>query len=71
VVLDLADGESCPVETGRYDLDDVRDADEAFLTGSTWEIRPVESVDGIAVGGGPVTALLRRLYDERVEARCY
>ena len=71
VVLDLADGESFPVETGRYDLDDVRDADEAFLTGSTWEIRPVESVDGIAVGGGPVTALLRRLYDERVEARCY
>jgi len=71
VVLELAAGESFPVETGTYDLDDVRDADEAFLTNPTWELRPVESVDGIAVGGGPVTALLRRLYDERVEERCY
>jgi branched-chain amino acid aminotransferase len=71
VVLELAAGESFPVETGTYDLDDVRDADEAFLTNSTWEVRPVESVDGIAVGGGPVTELLRRLYDERIEERCY
>jgi branched-chain amino acid aminotransferase len=71
VVLELAEDEPFPVETGDYDLDDVRDADEAFLTSSTWEVRPIESVDGIAVGGGPVTALLRRLYDERVEARCY
>jgi branched-chain amino acid aminotransferase len=71
VVLELADDESFPVETGTYDLDDVRDADEAFLTNSTWEIRPVASVDGIAVGGGPITELLRRLYDERVEERCY
>jgi branched-chain amino acid aminotransferase len=71
VVLELAADESFPVETGTYDLDDVRDADEAFLTNSTWEIRPVASVDGIAVGGGPITELLRRLYDERVEERCY
>ena len=71
VVLELAGGESFPVETGDYDLDDVRDADEAFLTNSTWEVRPVESIDGIDVGGGPLTDLLRRLYDERVEARCY
>jgi branched-chain amino acid aminotransferase len=71
VVLDLVEREPFPVETGRYTLDDVRDADEAFLTNSTWEVRPVETVDGIAVGGGPITELLRRLYDERVEARCY
>jgi len=71
VVLELAAAESFPVETGSYDLDDVRDADEGFLTNSTWEIRPVGSVDGIDVGGGPITALLRRLYDERVEERCY
>jgi len=71
VVLELARAESFPVETGTYDLDAVREADEAFLTNSTWEIRPVESVDGIDVGGGPITALLRRLYDERVEERCY
>jgi branched-chain amino acid aminotransferase len=71
VVLELAEDESFPVETGRYTLDDVRDADEAFLTNSTWELRPVASVDGLSVGGGPVTTLLSRLYEERVEERCY
>jgi len=48
-----------------------------FLTNSTWEIRPVETVDGIAVDGdgegveGPLTALLSRLFDRRVEERYY
>ncbi len=71
VVLDLAREEGFPVETGRYPVDAVRDADEAFLTNSTWEIRPVESVDGIDVGSGPMTRLLRRLFDERVEDAHY
>jgi branched-chain amino acid aminotransferase len=71
VVLDLAEGESFPVETGRYDPADVREADEAFLTNTTWEVRPVASVDGIDVGAGPIARLLQRLYDERVQRRCY
>ncbi|WP_255197358.1 aminotransferase class IV [Halorarius litoreus] len=71
LVLELAADESFPVETGTYGLDDVRDADEAFLTNTTWEIRPIQQVDGLKVGGGPITALCQRLYDERVEAHCY
>jgi branched-chain amino acid aminotransferase len=71
VVLELAEAESFPVERGRYDLDDVREADEAFLTNRTWEVRPVASIDGIDIGSGPITSLLQRLYDERVEDRCY
>ncbi|MFC6836405.1 aminotransferase class IV [Halomarina ordinaria] len=71
VVLDLAGEESFPVETGRYTPDDVRGADEAFLTNTTWEVRPVARVDGIAVGGGPITRLLARLFDALVEERCY
>jgi branched-chain amino acid aminotransferase len=71
LVLELAAEEAFPVETGTYDLDDVRDADEAFLTNTTWEVRPVQSVDGLQVGGGPITALCQRLYDELVEERCY
>jgi branched-chain amino acid aminotransferase len=71
IVLDLARDESFPVEKGRYTLSDVRSADEAFLTNTTWELRPVETVDGIAVGGGPITTLLARLFDARVERRCY
>jgi len=48
-----------------------------FLTNSTWEIRPVETVDGIGVDGdgegveGPLTALLSRLFDRRVEEAYY
>jgi branched-chain amino acid aminotransferase len=71
VVLDIARGEDFPVETGHYSVDAVRDADEAFLTNSTWEIRPVERVDGIEVGSGPITTLLQRLFDERVEREHY
>jgi len=71
VVMDLAREEGFPVETGAYSLDALRNADEAFLTNSTWEIRPIETVDGIDVGAGPMTKLLQRLYDERVEERHY
>ena len=71
LVVEMAETEGFPVETGRYTVDDVRGADEAFLTNSTWEVRPVGSVDGIEIGDGPMTSLLGRLYDERVERRCY
>lgn len=67
IVLDLAQDESFPVETGQYTLDDIRAADEAFLTNTTWEIRPIETIDGIAVGDGPITTLLSRLFDDRIE----
>ncbi|MBV0923417.1 aminotransferase class IV [Halomicroarcula limicola] len=71
VVMELAREEEFPVETGRYSLDDLRNADEAFLTNSTWEIRPIATVDGIKVGTGPMTKLLQRLFDERIEAAHY
>ena len=71
IVMEIAEAEEFPVEEGRYAVDDLRAADEAFLTNTTWEVRPVESVDGIAVGGGPMTELLGRLYSRRVEERCY
>ncbi|MFC7176069.1 aminotransferase class IV [Halosegnis marinus] len=71
LVLALAREESFPVETGTYDVDDLRSADEAFLTNTTWEVRPIEQADGIRVGSGPITALCQRLYDELVEERCY
>ncbi len=71
VVMEIAREEAFPVETGHYSVDAVREADEAFLTNSTWEIRPVATVDGIEVGAGPMTKLLMRLFDEHVEERHY
>ena len=49
VVLELAREEGIPVEEGRYRPDDIRAADEVFLTNSTWELRPVERVDGLSM----------------------
>jgi branched-chain amino acid aminotransferase len=71
VVLDLARAEGIPVREGRFTPDDVRDAAEVFVTNTTWELRPVATVDGIDCGGGPVTTLLSRVFDERVERACY
>ncbi|MFC6732009.1 aminotransferase class IV [Haladaptatus sp. DYSN1] len=71
IVLKLAREEGIPVEEGTYTPDQLRRADEAFLTNTTWELRPVESVDGIQVGGGPVTDLLSLVFKEYVEERHY
>ena len=56
---------------GRYEPSEIREADEAFLTNTTWELRPVATVDGIDLGSGPVTTLLQRRFDALVERRHY
>jgi branched-chain amino acid aminotransferase len=71
VVLDLAASDGIPLETGRYGVSDVRNADEAFLTNSTWEIRPISSLDGVDLSNGPITRRLAQLFDERVERNHY
>ncbi|ELY61153.1 aminotransferase class IV [Natronolimnohabitans innermongolicus] len=71
LVLESARADDIPLETGRYDIEAVRGADEAFLTNRTWELRPIATLDGEAVGDGPITNRLSRLYDERVERVCY
>lgn len=71
VVLELAAAAEIPVTEGRYEPETVRDAEEVFLTNTTWEIRPVTRVDGIEKSVGPVTELLTRLFDRRVEQRYY
>jgi branched-chain amino acid aminotransferase len=70
-VLDIAGEEGLPVREGSFTPDDLRAASEAFVTNTTWEVRPIATVDGIDVGGGPVTELLARLFDARVEATHY
>ena len=69
VVLDLARESAIPVEEGDYAVEELLDADEAFLTNTTWELRPIASVDGAALDGGPVTDRLRRAFSERVAVR--
>lgn len=70
-VMDIAREEGIPVREATFGPETLRTAEELFCTNSTWEIRPVEAVDGTSVGGGPVTKLLAQGYRERVEERFY
>jgi branched-chain amino acid aminotransferase len=70
VVRELAAEEGFPVATGAYTPADVREAEEAFVAEPSAGIRPVVRLDGVPVGGGPVTDLLSRLFAERVAAAC-
>jgi len=65
LVRDLADAEELPVAQGAYTPADFRDADEVFIAEPTAGVRPVDRIDGVAVGDGPVTRLLAHLYDAR------
>jgi branched-chain amino acid aminotransferase len=67
VVLELAERADLPVETGRYRVEDIRAADEVFLTNTTWEVRPVTAFDGTDFEVGPTTERLMDAFDRRVE----
>lgn len=68
VVLDLAQEAGIPIETGVYEPAELRRASEAFVTNSTWEIRPVSLVDDTHFDPGAITRRLQERFDERVEA---
>lgn len=57
LVLDLTDGE----ERSTLTVDDLRGADEAFLTSSTRDVHPIETVDGVRLlrVAGPSTIAAR------------
>ena len=61
VVLDLARKEGVPVEERAIRVEELRGADEIFLTGTTVEILPVIGVDGAAVRTGKPGELTRLL----------
>lgn len=59
-----------PVVDRPFTLDELRGADEAFITSATSFVLPVVSLDGVPVGGGvpgPVTGRLREAYIARAE----
>jgi len=66
VVIELAEENDIPVETGRYPPERLREADELFLTNTTGEVWPVARLDDSEIGGGPITERLADRFDERV-----
>ncbi|PYI56526.1 D-amino-acid transaminase [Paenibacillus flagellatus] len=71
VVLRLAAERGIEVREIPYTLDELRQADEAFLTSTTMEVTPIVRIDGSAVGSGrpgPVTRLLQEAFEATIGA---
>ncbi|MEW6684023.1 MAG: D-amino-acid transaminase [Nitrospirota bacterium] len=71
--LDLVRADGLPLVERTFSLDELRAAEEVFLTGTTIEIVPVVSVNGEKIGTGepgPVTRRLAGRFAAMVEAEC-
>jgi D-alanine transaminase len=62
VVLELAASAGLPHEVREVGADELRDAEEVWLTSSTREVLAVTRLDGNAVGAGVPGPLFRRMY---------
>lgn len=67
ITLELAENLTIPIDIGRYGTRQLLDADEIFLTNSTWEVRPVTTVDDKTFAVGPATTALMQAFDEYVD----
>ncbi len=68
-VLEVAADLGVPAREARITPDDVRSADEAFITGTTREVTPVVRVDDLTIGDGrpgEITSRLLSRFRERV-----
>ncbi|MBE3578197.1 MAG: D-amino acid aminotransferase [Limnochordales bacterium] len=68
VTLEVAAALGIPVEERALDLDELRRAEEVFLTGTTIEVLPVREVDGRPVGQGRPGVVTRRLRQAFLES---
>ncbi len=69
-VLELADDMGITVSQGLFDVEEIRKADEMFLTSTTREVVPIARVDSKPVGNGrpgPVTTRLLEAYRRAVD----
>jgi D-alanine transaminase len=68
-LLEVARGSGVRVEEKPLTIDEVRGADEIFMTGTTTEVMPATSLDGKPVGSGkagPVTLRLQAAFRDLI-----
>jgi D-alanine transaminase len=73
LVLEVARANGVALREQAFTVDDLRTADEAFLTGSTTQITAITALDGRPVGAGqigPVTQRLHALLLRRIAQEC-
>lgn len=62
LVLELAQANAMPMEVRNIAEDEVRNADELWLTSSSREVQAIVELDGLPVGSGAPGPLYRRMY---------
>jgi branched-chain amino acid aminotransferase len=60
-ILTLARNLGIPTQEGKFSLDDLYLADEAFLTGTAAEVTPIREVDGRIIGAGAPGPISQKL----------
>jgi D-alanine transaminase len=61
LVVELAQANAIPLEERKIALDELRIADEVWVTSSTREVLPIVELDGVTVGTGEPGALWERM----------
>jgi D-alanine transaminase len=73
VMLEICRRVGIPAEERVFTVEELNDADEVFLTGTTIEVMPVIEHDGRAAGSGvpgPVTRKLQQEFTAEIEKQC-
>ena len=71
-VMALCEANGVPLRRGDFPIEDLRGADEAFVTGTFGGVTPVREIDGRTLPAalpGPMTARLRGLYEALKDAQ--
>ncbi|WP_455377240.1 aminotransferase class IV [Petrachloros mirabilis] len=69
VILTLAREERIPVDEGEFTVDDLRLADECFLSNTTMEVMPATTLAGRPIGDGKPGPMTQKLYRQFVNQR--
>ncbi|WP_409302261.1 D-amino-acid transaminase [Peribacillus sp. SCS-155] len=73
VMLHLCASNDIPVEEREFTVDELMNAEEVFLTGTTIEVLPIIKIDGTVIGDGQpgqITQKLQELFSNEVERQC-
>ncbi len=68
--MQLCQANQIPVAEEEFHLDDLKTADEIFVSSTTSEVMPIVQLDGQSIGDGkpgPLTKKLQSLFLEKIE----
>jgi branched-chain amino acid aminotransferase len=71
IVIELAQKNGIEVRQGQYNVDNLYQATEVFLTNTSMEVMPVSAVDLVKYNVGEMTLSLRKSYNEYKLRECY